>query len=111
MKDFSENLVAVVSGVKIKKHCEMEGSSWYNFFEEIEVRPFGAQEARELIERPVTGIFKLEDGVVERIITLTSGKPNLIQKSCIALVFRLHEDNRRTITLGDVDALGGLAPA
>ena len=111
MKDFSENLVAVVSGVQIKKQWEMEGSPWYNFFEEIEVRPFGAQEARELIERPIAGMFKLEDGVVERIIALTSGRPYLIQKLCIALVTRLHEDNRRTITLGDVDALGGLVQA
>ncbi len=39
MKSFAENLVAVVSGVEIKKHWEREGSPWYNFFEEIEVRP------------------------------------------------------------------------
>jgi tetratricopeptide (TPR) repeat protein len=105
MKSFAESLVAVVSGVEIKKHWEREGSPWYNFFEEIEVKPFGPQEARELIERPIGGMFKLDGGVVERIISLTAGKPYLIQKFCISLVTRLHEQHRRKITIADVEAV------
>jgi tetratricopeptide (TPR) repeat protein len=105
MKNFAESLVAVVSGVEIKKQWEREGSPWYNFFEEIEVKPFGPREARELIERPIGKIFKLEGGVVEKIITLTAGKPYLIQKICISLVTRLHEQHRRRITIADVDAV------
>jgi len=104
MKNFAENLVAVVSGVEIKKHWEREGSPWYNFFEEIEVKPFGPQDARELIEQPIGGIFKLDRGVVEKIISLTAGKPYLIQKLCITLVTRLHEQHRRRITVADVEA-------
>ena len=106
MKSFAESLVAVVSGVEIKKHWEREGSPWYNFFEEIEVKPFGPREAQELIERPIGGMFKLDDGVVERIIALTAGKPYLIQKICISLVTRLHEQHRRKITIADVEAVG-----
>jgi tetratricopeptide (TPR) repeat protein len=105
MKSFAENLVAVVSGVEIKKHWEREGSPWYNFFEEIEVQPFRPQDARELIERPIRGIFKLESGVVEKIIALTAGKPYLIQKLCISLVTRLHNAQRRRITIADVEAV------
>jgi tetratricopeptide (TPR) repeat protein len=105
MKSFAENLVAVVSGVEIKKHWEREGSPWYNFFEEIEVKPFGPREARELIERPIGKIFKVDGGVVEKIISLTAGKPYLIQKICISLVTRLHEQHRRTITIADVEAV------
>jgi tetratricopeptide (TPR) repeat protein len=105
MKNFAENLVAVVSGVEIKKHWEREGSPWYNFFEEIEVRPFEARDARELIERPIGRIFKLDGGVVEKIISLTAGKPYLIQKICISLVTRLHEQHRRKITIADVEAV------
>ncbi|MDH3469626.1 MAG: AAA-like domain-containing protein, partial [Gammaproteobacteria bacterium] len=105
MKNFAENLVAVVSGVEIKKRWEREGSPWYNFFEEIEVRPFGPREARELIERPIGKMFKLDDGVVEQIIALTAGKPYLIQKICISLVTRLHEQHRRRITIADVEAV------
>ena len=70
MKSFAENLVSVVSGVEIKKHWEREGSPWYNFFEEIEVKPFRREDAVELIERPIRGVFKLEDGVVDRILAV-----------------------------------------
>jgi len=38
MKSFAEHLVAVVSGVGIRRAWEREGSPWFNFFEEIEVR-------------------------------------------------------------------------
>jgi len=105
MKSFAENLVAVVSGVEIKKQWEKEGSPWYNFFEEIEVQPLERRAAQELIERPIQGMFKLDRGTTERIIELSGGKPYLIQKICIALVTRLHEQRRRTITIADVDAV------
>lgn len=106
MKSFAENLISVVSGVEIKKQWEREGSPWYNFFEEIEVKPLGRDEARELVERPIRGIFKLDDGVTDRIISLTDAKPYLIQKLCISLVTRLHEQQRRRITMEDVEAVG-----
>ena len=106
MKSFAENLVAVVSGVAIKKHWESEGSPWYNFFEEVQVKPFRREDARELIERPIHGIFKLDNGVVDAVIGLTDCKPYLIQKLCVALINRLHEERRRRITVADVEAIG-----
>ncbi len=106
MKSFAENLVSVVSGVAIKKQWQREGSPWYNFFEEIEVKPFRHEAAVELIERPIRGIFKLEEGLADRIISLTGGRPYLIQKLCVALVNRLYEQGRRRITLADVEAVG-----
>ena len=105
MKNFAENLVAVVSGVEIKKRWEREGSPWYNFFEEIEVRPFGEQDARDLIRKPIEGMFRADADVVERIIALTGGRPYQIQKLCVALVTRLHEERRRKMTVADVDAV------
>jgi tetratricopeptide (TPR) repeat protein len=105
MKNFAENMVAVVSGVEIKKRWEREGSPWYNFFEEIEVRPFDEQDARDLIRKPIEGIFRADADVVERIISLTGGRPYLIQKLCVALVTRLHEERRRKMTVADVDAV------
>ena len=105
MKNFAENLVAVVSGVEIKKRWEREGSPWYNFFEEIEVRPFDEKEARDLIRKPIEGIFRADADVVERIISMTGGRPYLIQKLCVALVTRLHEERRRRMTVADVDAV------
>jgi len=107
MRNFAENLVAVVSGVEIKKRWEREGSPWYNFFEEIEVRPFEPEDARELIRKPIDKIFKLDTDAVDRIISLTGCRPYLIQKLCVALVTRLHEQGRRRITVADVDAVAG----
>jgi len=107
MKNFAENLVAVVSGVEIKKRWQREGSPWYNFFEEIEVRPFGTREARELIRKPIDGMFRADDDAVDRIISLTGGRPYQIQKFCVALVTRLHQQRRRKITIADVDAVAG----
>ncbi len=106
MKSFAENLVSVVSGVAIKKQWQREGSPWYNFFEEIEVKPFRRQDAEDLIEKPIRGIFKLEDGVTQHIIDVTGGKPYLIQKMCISLVNRLYEQGKRRIEIADVEAIG-----
>jgi tetratricopeptide (TPR) repeat protein len=106
MKSFAENLAAVVSGVEIKKKWEKEGSPWYNFFEEIQVEPLDMQDARDLIERPIRGMFKLENGTTEKIIAMTGGKPYLIQRLCIALITRLHVQQRRRITIADVEAVG-----
>jgi tetratricopeptide (TPR) repeat protein len=106
MKGFAEDLVAVVSGVGIKKGWESEGSPWYNFFEEIQVKPLQPKEATELIEHPIRGVFKLDDGVADRIISLTDSRPYLIQKLCVELVNRAHEGKRRKITVADVESVG-----
>jgi tetratricopeptide (TPR) repeat protein len=106
MRNFSENIVAVVSGVSIRKHWDGEGSPWYNFFEEIEVKPFLEKDAEMLIEKPIRGIIKLEKGAASRIIEVTRCRPYLIQKLCVELVNRMYEEGRRTITLADVEAMG-----
>lgn len=106
MKSFAENLVSVVSGVAIKKQWEREGSPWYNFFEEIEVKAFRREDAEKLIVDPIRGLFKLEEGLIDRVLELTDCKPYLIQKLCIALVNRLHEQGRQLITLADVESIG-----
>ena len=111
MKSFAEDMVAVVSGVGINKHWASEGSPWYNFFEEIEVKPFTRKDAEELIVRPIRGIFQVEEGVVDRIIERTDCRPYLIQKLCTDLVSRLHEERRRKITLADVQAVSRSAEA
>jgi tetratricopeptide (TPR) repeat protein len=103
MKSFAEDLAAVVSGVGIKKKWESEGSPWYNFFEEIEVKPFSREDAEELVKRPIRGVMQLEPGVVDAIVETTGGKPYLIQKTCIVLVNRAHEAGRRVIKRADVD--------
>ncbi|MCP4201180.1 MAG: AAA family ATPase, partial [bacterium] len=106
MKSFAEDLVAVVSGVAIKREWDREGSPWYNFFEEIDVGPFQPEHARELVEKPIRGVFQLQDGVVERIVELTGGRPYRIQRLCMKLVSRAYELKRGDITVDDVEAIG-----
>lgn len=105
MKRFAENLAAVVAGVRIRKEWEKETSPWYNFFEEIQVDAIPPEEASRLVEEPVRGMFRFAPGAARRIVELSGGKPFQIQRRCLALVQRLHEEGRRTITLADVEAL------
>lgn len=105
MKRFAENLAAVVAGVRIRKEWEKETSPWYNFFEEVEVEALAPEAAVRLVMEPVRGTFRFEAGAAQRIVALSEGKPFQIQRRCLALVQRLHEEGRRTVTRADVDAL------
>ena len=108
MKRFAENLAAVVAGVRIRKEWEKESSPWYNFFEEIAVDAILPEEARRLVVEPLRGTFRFAPGAAERIVEKSGGKPFQIQRRCLAVVQRLHEEGRRTVTLADVEALDGL---
>jgi hypothetical protein len=102
MKTFSEHLVAVMSGVGIKRIWTSEGSPWYNFFDEIELTAFTPEEAEALIREPVQEVFRWEPEAVERILALSHLKPYLIQKFCI---HRMLEEGRTRITAADVQAV------
>jgi hypothetical protein len=105
MKTFSEHLVAVMSGVGIKRIWKSEGSPWYNFFDEIELTAFSREEAEALIRQPVEGVFRYEPEAVERILTYSALKPYVIQKFCIHAVNRMLEEGRTTVTVGDVESV------
>jgi tetratricopeptide (TPR) repeat protein len=104
MKSFSENLVAVMSGVGIRRRWKSEGSPWYNFFDEIELPPLGREDAEALIREPVAGVFRWKADAVERILELSRLRPYLIQKYCVHAVNRMLELGRSTIRLEDVEA-------
>jgi hypothetical protein len=108
MKTFSENLVAVMSGVGIRRSWKSEGSPWYNFFDEFELSGLSRHEAEELIRTPVQGVFRFEDEAVERILNASDLKPYIIQKFCIHSVNHMIEDGRSTVTLVDVEAVEAL---
>lgn len=105
MKTFSEYLVAVMSGVGIKRIWKSEGSPWYNFFDEIELRPFDREDAEALIRTPVEGIFRYEPDAVEAILAGSEMKPYVIQKFCIHAVNRMIEHGRTSVALEDVEAV------
>lgn len=105
MKSFAENLVAVVAGVRIRREWEKEASPWYNFFEEIEVAAFDRSAAEALVRQPIEGVFAIEREALDSILTHTDCRPYPIQKMCMALVNRMYEQRRRTITTEDVAAV------
>jgi tetratricopeptide (TPR) repeat protein len=105
MKTFSEHLVAIMSGVGIKRIWNSEGSPWYNFFDEIELSAFSREEAEALIREPVEGIFRFQPEAVEGILAGSELKPYVIQKFCINAVNRILEEGRTTITGADVEAV------
>lgn len=102
MKSFAESLVAVVSGVSIRREWDRAGSPWYNFFEEIEVDAIDREAARRLVLEPVRGVFELEPDAVEEILSRTRCKPYLIQRLCVQVVNRLHEQGRAKVLREDV---------
>lgn len=108
MKTFSESLVAVMSGVGIRRSWKSEGSPWYNFFDEFELSGLSRDEAEELIRTPVQGVFRFEDEAVERILNASDLKPYIIQKFCIHSVNHMIEEGRSTIAVRDVVAVEAL---
>jgi hypothetical protein len=105
MKTFSENLVAIMSGVGIKRTWKSEGSPWYNFFDEVELHAFSREEAEALIRTPVQGVFRFEPEAVERILELSLLKPYLIQKFCVHAVNWMLEQGRTRVKPSDVEAV------
>jgi hypothetical protein len=104
MKSFSENLVAVMSGVGIRRRWKSEVSPWYNFFDEIELTPFTREEAEALVREPVAGFFRWRPEAVERVLELSRLRPYHVQKFCAHAVNRMLEQGRGTIRLEDVEA-------
>jgi histone H3/H4 len=104
MKSFSENLVAVMSGVAIRRRWKSEVSPWYNFFDEVELTPFTREEAESLIREPVRGVFRFAPEAVERILELSRLRPYLVQKLCVHAMNRMLEEGRSTVRRDDVEA-------
>ena len=105
MKTFSENLVAIMSGVGIRRTWKSEGSPWYNFFDEVELTAFLREDAEALIKTPVEGIFRYEPEAVHRILEWSELKPYVIQRFCIYAVNRMLEERRTVVTAADVLAV------
>jgi hypothetical protein len=104
MKSFSENLVAVMSGVGIRRRWKSEVSPWYNFFDEVELKAFSREEAEALVREPVAGIFRWRNDAVERVLELSQLRPYLVQKLCVHALNHMLEQGRSSVRLEDVDA-------
>lgn len=107
----SEPLVkTVLSGRTLPcKEGTPELSPWWNFIspERIEeVEPLTPAEARELIIKPVRGLFSFDSDVVEHIIARSEGKPLTLQALCSNLLRYKYSIPRltRRITMEDLRA-------
>lgn len=104
MKSFSENLVAVMSGVGIRRRWKSEVSPWYNFFDEVELAALSREAAEALVREPVAGVFRWQNEAVERVLELSELRPYRVQKLCVHALNRMLEQGRATIRLEDVEA-------
>jgi hypothetical protein len=105
MKTFSEQLVAILSGVGIRRVWNSEVSPWYNFFDEMELTAFSREEAEALVRTPVESYFHYEPEAVLAILEHSELKPYLIQKFCIHAVNRMLEAGRTRVRASDVIAV------
>ncbi len=101
MQTFTRNLGAVVAGIQISKEWDRIESPWYNLFNEIRLTPFTPEQARELIEEPVRGVYKWDEDAVEFIIEKSEGRPHRIQQLCLEAVNQMIEAGRTRIKLED----------
>lgn len=105
MKAFSENLVAVMTGSRIREQWESESSPWYNFFEQVPMPLLTREEALALIHRPVAGFYRFEPAAAEKIWLASGGQPFVIQKFCVRLINLAIDARHRKITSADAEAV------
>ena len=103
MEQFAQNLGAVVAGVRISKAWDRLESPWYNLFNEIELMPFGREDALALLQEPVKGVYRWDQDALEFIVAHANGRPYRIQQYGMESVNRMFEGNRTTIQLADVE--------
>jgi len=78
----------------------------YNFGERIRVGNLDRMAVEELVARPLKQWeIQLQDesAILDRIWQLTAGHPNVVQRLCSRLIALLNEQNKRTITLADIE--------
>lgn len=104
MEQFAQNLGAVVAGVRISKAWDRLESPWYNLFNEIELAPFGREDALALLQEPVKGVYRWNQDALDFVIEHAEGRPYRIQQYALEAVNHMFEGKRTVITLTDVQA-------
>lgn len=104
MSPLATNLGAVVAGIQISKAWDRVESPWYNLFNEIELEPFTAQKARELLSEPVRGIYEWEPEALEFVVEHAGGRPYRLQQYALEAVNIMLAAKRLRISLADVQA-------
>jgi|GEM_PF-568242 len=103
MRDFAATLGAVVAGIQISREWDRVESPWFNLFNEIEIEPFGRDEAVDLLVEPVKGYYIYESAALEMILNYSDGRPFRIQQYALEAVTHMLADKRRQIRVRDVE--------
>lgn len=103
MRDFATTLGAVVAGIQISKAWDRVESPWYNLFNEIELEPFGREQAAELLTRAVQDYYTYDQSAVEAIIDYSDGRPFRLQQYGLVAVNQMLSEGRRRVTMADVE--------
>ena len=75
-----------------------------NLFNEIALAPFTDEQARELLEEPVRGVYDWENEALDFVIQHADGRPYRLQQYALEAVNRMLANKRLNITLTDVEA-------
>jgi ligand-binding sensor domain-containing protein len=102
MSGVAQNLGAVVAGIQISKAWDRLESPWYNLFNEIEVEPFSDEVGRRLLVEPVIGSYEWDEEAASYVLAHADGRPYRIQQFGLEAVNHMLTENRRCITLEDV---------
>ena len=102
-KPFARNLSVVVAGTDLRQQWERYESPFYNMFTPLTLKPFSLEEARQLILKPVAGIYRYDDEAVTKILEVTGRHPFRLQQLCREIIQRIAEKKRKRITLADVE--------
>lgn len=102
---FGQNLRAVLTGVNLYQEWHRHESPFYNMFLSFELGSFSTEEAQQLILKPVQHVYAYDEAAIEQIVAATAGHPFLLQKLCSEIIGHVAGENRKTITLADVEAI------
>jgi hypothetical protein len=102
MRDFAATVGAVVAGIQISKDWDRVESPWFNMFNEVAMRPFGQDQALELLTEPVRGYYSFQDAAIEFVLRHSDGRPYRIQQYALEAVNHMLRHGRRRILMVDV---------
>jgi len=111
MRRSEAQLKFVLAGLhSVQRFLHLPNQPFAQLGKPIPIGPLHWESAERLVTEPMRALgFEFEDYVVDRILTLTSRHPSLIQHVCRALVDHLSRRPRRTVpltvSLADLDAV------
>lgn len=108
------NVRTVLSARLMKRDLERGSGSispWWNIFKLQDVEPLTPAEARELIVKPVQGIFVFDETVIQRIIARSEGRPLAVQRLCADILRYKYASGAPSKRVTPADLDGALASA